>query len=266
MSWLYAHHLDNVAPLSTVTASAEDPAYLAVNLIDRNPGKPAKLTTTSGYWLGDFGEGGAQVISAVALWKHNFDPGLEVLFQANDTDAWADPALSVAIPIPALPEDDYPFDPWVDLRDAVGFDPYLGYRYWRLVVTGTNSEPVAVGDLWLSSELRELRYLQDPVDVEEEHPVIEHRTDFKVSLIYDRGVRLRALSAEGFCDASEEAALWSWYRACRGRARVGLLLPNDQVNDAWFMRFPEGSLMTHAQCDQRTFSFKALEVGKGLPL
>lgn len=263
MSWLYAHHLDNVAPLSTVTASAEDSAYLAENLIDRNPGKPAKLTTTTGGWVGAFAA--PTVVQAVALWKHNLDPGLEVLFQMNDEDAWADPPLSVAIPIPAIPEDDYPFDPFVDLRDAEGYDEY-GYLYYRLWVPSANTAPVAVGDLWLASELRQLRYLQDPVDVEEEHPVIEHRTDFKVSLIYDRGVRLRALSAEGFCDASEEAALWSWYRACRGRARVGLLIPNDQVNDAWFMRFPEGSLMTHAQCDQRTFGFKALEVGKGLPL
>lgn len=269
--FLYCHHLDNVAPNATVTASAEDAAYPATNLNDRNPGTPSYLTTDTGWWLFDFGA--AQRVDLVAFWRHNFDPGLTVQIQANNSDSWdgsPGPALSTTIEIPALPEDEYPFNPFVDLREVEGYQE-AGYRYWRINIPNTNTLPCGIGDVWLAAAVRQLDYLRAPAEYDEDHPIVEHKTEFKISLIYDRGVRIRACKAEGQSSSAGGASLQSWYRACRGRARAGLLFPHAEVNDAWFMRFPEGGMVVHDFGEETpgglvTFAFKAEEIAAGLPL
>ena len=148
MNVLYGLPSQNVASLATWTATPEDSAYPAANLVDLNPGKPSKLTATSGSWVGDFGA--TQRVDIVALWHHNFDAGLTVLWQGNDSDSWGSPALSEAFVIPPLPADRYPRCPFLDISPLMQGSP-AGYRYYRLSVPSANSAYLAIGDLWLAS-------------------------------------------------------------------------------------------------------------------
>ena len=187
-------------------------------------------------------------------------------FQLNDSNAWGSPLLSTTIVIPALPEDDYPVCPFTDLRAVEGYSDSDAPLWWRLNVPNANSHPLAIGEIWLGGAARTFRYASSPIEVEEDHPVVEHETDFKVQLIVDRGVRVRALQAEGWGEPADVAALYGWYRACRGRARAGLLVPDATKNDAWFVRFPAGGMVVRDYESHATFAFRVQEIGAGLPL
>lgn len=266
MSVIYGPPSENVASLATIVATTEDADYPAENLADLNPGKPAKLAGTSGTFVFDFGA--PQRIDLVALWHHNLDAGLSVLFQGNATDSWGTPSLSAAVTIPALAADGYPVCPFKDLTGVTGYTT-AGFRFWRLVVVGTNSVPVAIGDLWLA-EIK--RTFDDAIDREaenvEDHPVIEHETDFEIPLVYDLGVRLRQLRATVIIDPTIlRPALEAWYRDCHGRARASLFIPESSVNDALFVRFGAGGLtITDVAPSYASADLVLEEVGRGLPL
>ena len=66
---VYCRPTDIVTAHATITASAADSEYPAALLGDSDPAHPAKLTTTSGWWLFDFGS--AQSLDLVALIQHN---------------------------------------------------------------------------------------------------------------------------------------------------------------------------------------------------
>jgi hypothetical protein len=260
--FLFSTYADNVAPIATVTASAEDPDYPVANLVDRNPGTPSKLTTTTGWWTLDFGV--ATVIEGVVLWKHTFDPGLEVRVQLNDTDSWTSPAIDTVIEIPALPGDGYPYNPFIDLTEI---DDYAtGWRYLRISVPTDNSRLLGIGDVFVSTALRELQYLQRPTKPAPKHPRVTHETDFLVPLRVSRGVRVRSYEADGFGEPADVAELLAWNDACHGGSRVGLFIPNPDVNDAWLVLLDEDALAPAEYEGYSTFHLGVDEFGAGLPL
>lgn len=265
MSILYFHAADNKASGAAVTATPEDSTYPAANLVDENPGTPSKLSATSGSWVIDLAQ--ATRVDAVAFWKHNFDPALTVQIQMHASDVWTAPTLSTTITIPALPEDAYPFCPWVDLRSVAGY-AVSGFRYLRINVPSANSVNCALGDVFLGSVAKTLSHLQRPGEIEEDHPITEHALGPGRSLVYDEGMRIRTLRCQGLAAATETAALRSWHRACHGRARPGLLIPDTSVNDAWFGRFPAGSglLIKGHGAQLSSFQFVWQEIGAGLKL
>src|SRR4051812_42948013 len=188
----YGRSSDNVAANATVLASAEDATYPATFLVDLDPAKPAKLTTTTGSWTFTFAA--AQRVDAVALIHHNLTAGLEVRVKAS-ADNFATTALNTTITIPAYREDGFPVSPFVDLRAVSGYTTG-GYQYWRIHIVGTNAAAVAIGEVVLIATLRSLEVnvawgLQDS----EEHPIVEHVTDFGVVTVYEYGTLLRSFVA-----------------------------------------------------------------------
>jgi hypothetical protein len=264
MSVILCTHLDNVASQATVTVSAEDTTYPIANAIDLNPQRPSKLTATTGWWKFSFAA--AQRIDLISLWRNNFTAGLSVQIQGNATDAWGSPSLDTTIVIPTIPEDSDPLNPFKLLTGVTGY-LISGFQYWRINIPSANSHNLAIGDIWLSNITRILTGLQWGVEITEEHPIIEHLTKFRVSLIYDLGVRLRKFESDGIINATDYATLTSWYRACRGKARAGLFIPDSSINDCWFVRFSEDGLMTKQIGPAMwLFQLTLLEVGQGLPL
>lgn len=239
---IYARASHNLAQNATVTVSAgtEDALYVAANLINLNPAKPAKIGETDGAWLFDYGT--AVCLVLIAIIHHNFASGVTTLsVQANSSDSWADPPLDEEITIPADDADNYPRNPWIDLRDVLPAAEDRTYRYWRIVVA-SNPEPVAVGEVMMTDEGLEFeRNLQPGMGEGEEQPVIEHRTDHGVSTIYHLGPKWRTWKGELILETpAAMAAFRALYQDAHGRALGFLLIPDPtgaDCNDAWFVRF-----------------------------
>src|SRR3970040_306690 len=99
--FLYQRASDNVAPNATlaVNSGTEDPGYLAANIIDLNPAKPAQLTTATGSWTFNFAAG-AQQVDLMSIVMHNLDAGLEVRWQGHTSNAWGSPDVNLLVTIP----------------------------------------------------------------------------------------------------------------------------------------------------------------------
>jgi hypothetical protein len=244
---------------TVVTASAEDPDYLAVNIASGSPSRPAKLTTTSGWFVYDFGV--AVNIAAVALIYHNLDAGLAVTIQANVADAWGAPPVSQALTIPAHHEDGWPVSPWALIAGSPS------YRWWRLNITGVNSLTIAIGRWVLVGALRQLT--EDVLwgeEEREEHTIVEQRTELGIETIYDLGGKRRHFSGEFGILNTSAATLQSLYRSAKGRTLPWLLVPDTAVNDAWFVRFEESQFSrTRETYNHNRIPFRVQELARGLP-
>lgn len=263
----YGRWSDNAARLATVTVQtgAEDSNYPAANLVDGNPAKPAKLTGTTGAWQLDLGA--AYQIDAVALIHHNLTAGLaNVLIQGNSSASWASPPLSQAFTIPAYHGDGMPVNPFLDLT-GVGTRTY---RYWRLIFGTANGAAIAIGEVVMLVQISTL-----PVNISwgaqivEQHPIVEHRTPFGTSMIYQIGTKWRTLTGqiESTTDVGL-AALQALERDVGGRAKPFLALPfGSGSNDAWLVRLTESQLAyTETFLNAHSLQLGLEEVPRGLPL
>lgn len=263
---IYGHYSDNVAPSATVTVSTGtgDADYPPQNLVDLVPAKPGQLTTTSGAWL--FSYSTAQRIDLIALPHHNLAAGLAVYVQGNASDSWGAPSFNQLITIPAYRKDALPPGAFLDLTSLAGYSAG-GFQYWRLAVTGVNSAPVKVGEVVLLSQIRTLNpNISWGAKPTEERLIIENKTDYGVSSIYDMGITIRRLTGELDTTDAGRQAVADWWQDCRGRARAFLLIPDEDVNDAWMARWDVKFDPTLVLTDRNTFQLAFEEVSRGLYL
>ncbi len=263
---LYSRPSDNVAANATITASAADAAYPATNIADLNPAKPAKLSTTSGNWK--FAFGAVQRVDIVAIIHHNLTAGLEVRIQSSAVSDFSVLQVNELITIPAYHEDAFPVCPFLDLTDKTNYSA-SGHQYWRVLIVGVNAAPVAIGEVLLITTKRTLSENISWGDVqEEEHPVVEHRTDHGVSTIVGLGTKWRTVSGEIDATDAGAAALLSLKRDARGRAKSFLFVLDPSVNDAWMARLVNPKLPRQSVAVNRSLvqSLAIEEISRGLPL
>jgi hypothetical protein len=263
---IYQLPTDNKSPVSVggtwaVNEGAEDLNYPAANLGDLKPSVPAKLNSSAGAWVRDFGS--AQALDLVALIHHNFDTGLNVRVQANASNAWTAPSLDVGITIPAADADGFTVNPWVDLTTVTP----RSYRYWRISVP-ENSVNLQLGEVWLGATLRTLI---DPIPLgmvdTRSRPAIQHETDFGVETIYDLGVKIRHLNVDYEPSPAGRAQIIQWWDACHGRSLPTLIVRDPDENVAFMMRWDINDLAEERQHRWRSgISLSWKEVSRGLPL
>lgn len=266
---VYCLPSDNLAPSATITARAGstiDAAYPAANLVNINPAKPGKLAETSGGWVFDFGT--AVTINLAAIIHHNIAAGSNVRIQANSSDDWdGSPAtpFDVAFTIGTYREDGFPLNPWLDLT-ALGAH---SYRYWSIVVVTAQTNPVAIGEIVLATSARTFtKNLAPGLSDDEDHPIVEHRTDHGVSTVYDLGTTWRSWSGEMpvVSDAGVNAVR-ALARDARGRARPFVFIPDPAVNDAWYVRLGvSAQSVTRYLMNVSQVPIAFQEVSRGLPL
>jgi hypothetical protein len=264
-SILYGRATDNVADNATITASAADAEYPATNLVDLDPSKPAKLTTTTGNWVFDFGS--AQRQDLVAIIHHNLTAGLALNWQCNATDSWGAPTVDASLTVPSDWEDGYPVSFFKDLTGVSGYSSG-GFRYGRLVITGTNAANIAIGEIVVLAAIRTLSMVRAEVSFLETRQIIEHVTDYEVATIYDRGVPVRTFDGSVVSNGTT-STIDTWWRGVKGRVTPFFFAPNATVNDAWFVRFGTPSksqrhMPALTVITEMPISLK--EVGKGLYL
>lgn len=232
-SAVYGKPSDNVAGNATITVQTGtvDSDYPLANLVDDNPAKPAKLTTTTGRIVFDFGS--AQTLQLIALIHTNLDAGLTVKIQANATDSWGSPSVDLAITIPTVPDDDYPINPWLDLSGSA-----YSYRYWAIYISGTNSAAVAIGEVWMQATKRSFtRNILWGCEEMEVRPSVEHATTYGVTTVYPFGIRMRRVSGSVRANQTAAAELLALERDCEHRGSPFLFILDPAVNDALYVRW-----------------------------
>jgi hypothetical protein len=258
---IYCRPDDQLLDEETVITSsgAESTGYTTANLYDNNPARAFKLNAASGNVVFDFG--GAVNVDIFSIIHHNLDAGLDVKIQGNATDSWGTPSLSQSITIPAYEKDGFPVNPFIDLSALSN-----SFRYWRLLVNGTNSANVQLGQLIFGATKRELVHnigwgYQESV----ERKIIEHVTDYGVSTIYDLGAKIKAWSPTIKTTDAGMTAIEEWWDACHGRALPSLIVLDPDVNDARFVRWSEPARTIQRDFNNdNTIQFGWREVSRGL--
>jgi hypothetical protein len=62
------------------------------------------------------------------------------------------------------------------------------------------------------------------------------------------------------------AALLDWYRAMKGSGLTGVLIPNTETNDAWWVRHAADYADTVTYADYRDVAMTLVEHATGVPL
>jgi len=235
---IYQHASDNVAPDAAVAVQTgvEDATYPSANLVDKNPAKPAQLTTAVGAWTFEFDA--PQRLDLFSIVMHNLDAGLDVRFQGHTSNTWTAPDVNLVVTIPPYREDQFPYNPWLDIASLVPVVANRTKLWWRLAVLGTNSATIKVGEVWLGATKRNLiRNLKWGSTRHEVRPGIVHETDHLVQLKYDHGVVRRMVTFDLENTDEANAAVLSWGRSCRWAMRPTLIVPNPLENDAMMVNF-----------------------------
>jgi hypothetical protein len=259
---VYCRPTDIVTANAAITASAADSGYPPSLLGNKNPAHPAKLTTTSGWFLFTFTA--AQILAMVALIQHNLDAGLAVYLQANSSDSWASPPLSVAFTIPAIRADNFRWNVYLDLSAV---SPRT-YKYWRVYVSGTNSYNVAIGEVLLIATKRTLSpNIEASFTRELNHPVIEHKTDANVPTIYDLGIQWETIHAtikNTETGADDQETL---FRSAGGRSQPFLFIQDPGTTEPLYVRRLDSKFNITFPWTNRArqeHSFDLEECGRGL--
>jgi hypothetical protein len=261
MFGLYALPPDDLAGTATsVTASDEDPEYVATNLIAPTntghlnlPSRPAKLTTTQGYW--DLVFPGPITVQAVVLVYHDLAP---------DIDVTLEPSGGTPIPI-TIPSR------WENGWSPSAFEQFEAQTAstWRLAINEDNDLLPQIGRILLygSGGFRQLaRDVRWGVEEIEEQGQIEHATYGAVETLYELWGPRRAFVGEFALDNTQSTSLITLYRSARNRILPWLLIPDEDVNDAWFVRFTEPRWSrTRETIDHNIFPFRVQELSRGLP-
>lgn len=257
----YALPADDLAgTAASVVASAEDPEYVALNLIAPTntghlnlPSRPAKLVTSSGYWELTFA---APVsIQVAALIYHNFDAGLDVTLEPSG-------GTPIPITIPSRWENGWWPSPFEQ------FEPQTA-SVWRLSINAANSVLPQIGRLILlgSGGFRDLTNdVRWGVEEIEDQGQIEHMTEGGVETLYELFGPRRSFVGEFALENDTATTLITLYRSARNRIVPWLLIPDIDVNDAWFVRFSDTSWSrTREIINHNIFPFRVRELSRGLP-
>jgi hypothetical protein len=194
---------DDYAPGAiSVTASAPDTAYPPENTVLDNPANPGKLTTPTGWFLYEYANK-IQPVGASLVYQYLL-AGLNVRLQASTSSSFASPALDFAFTIPPKRRDGPSFqrwtvNPWIRLTAAATWGDPAGYKFWRVLIVGTNDQNVIIGKIMLFSALHQVQMVAEGGDLArekdyEELSVIRDRTEVGVKKRQPVGGPMRQLS------------------------------------------------------------------------
>jgi len=262
---LFQKPTDNIAANATaitVESGTGDPDYPPAFLVDLNPAKPFKFTTTTGAVLFEFAA--PVTIEMFALIHHNLMAGLtNVRIQANSSNSWGSPPLNVALTIPTRRSDGFSANPHANLTGMTNT-----YKWWRLSFADANNVPIQIGEVWMGATRRTLAVnIRWDYEENDDQPLIEHVTDFQIRTSYSYGVSIRRYVAQLTTTDAGAAELYDWWRSCRGRALIMLMALDADVNDCMMARFNMSYLKSNKQfTNYHPIDLDIIEVSRGLVL
>ena len=255
---------DNVARKATVTVTTGSvaPGYLLSWLIDDDPARPCKFNETSVTLLFDWETPQRQ--DTVALIHANLATGLSVQYQCNATNSWGSPTVSASLVIPGYRENKYPINAYLDLTMVAGYSSG-GFRYGRLVVSGTNPVAIALGEFLIIAPKRQVEWLDNRQKFNDERKIVSHETDAGVQTTFDLGVHIRRFEGSLTNRNNQRQELdGHWADAC-GQSYPFLFIPNSLNGEPWLVRWQDPMKEDNfTSVGVSTLSCKFIEVGRGL--
>jgi hypothetical protein len=240
MKFVYSHPDENLvdaAALITVSVGTPLAGYDTDQLSNGTWARPFKIAETTLELRFEFA---APVVPAFAV-LGNTNLTVAAVLEGRSTNVWGAAEVSGTFGVPTLSGDGLYSSPFLDLSDL---DPK---QYWRLLVTG-NAAPIILGALHLGSSYRTVdsNYELDAMtEFASAWRNVEHETGFGVDLVYTQASRRERVEGAIVVTAAELPAVLAWFQACRGSARPTFMVPNDEVDDAWYVRLsPDGITRT----------------------
>jgi hypothetical protein len=207
--------------------------YLPARLYDDNPAHPFKVSTPTFRLLWDFGS--PVTVSLVILIHHNFSAGLGNVTLGMGTSS-ATSNFSQTFVIAAYHPDKFPVNSYLELS------PAQTYQYLSLEAASANIVDCSIGEFPIYSAIQSIghSFLISTDQDDEDHPLVDHKTDIGVSTIYRHGTRLRWLRGDVVEEQSIGDQIRTWNRASLGRGLPFVILPPDR--EPMFVRWEESKL------------------------
>jgi hypothetical protein len=245
---LFAYPGDDA--LTGLSMTNADPDYPASNGLTNDPSEPMHANGTSSTITLT-----SASIVAEALFLINIGnlSGATLLLNGGG-------AVNVPIPVPSRGSDGHGKNAWLDLT------PYTGSTTTRTItITGAPSNQIGIGRIFLAEQLRTLHVLAGP-QFRHSHIDVPVKTVMGYNFITSKGVKNRSVDIS-IKRAAEQAQLEVLYDSCKGRLLPFPLVPWDDRNDAWWVKFVEPQLpWTETEGFEVVDSTVPLEHWMGLPL
>jgi hypothetical protein len=251
----YALPDDDLAQnMSTITASAEDPEYEALNAVVHTARRPAKLTTLDGYW--DLVFPAPITVGAIHIVYPNFDDGLDVTLEP-------DGGTPIQIDIISPWENDWYISPIQEFAQQTS-------DTWRLSINEDNGTFPQVAKILLYSAMRDLENdVRWGVIEQEEQGDVAHITDGGAMNVAEIWGPQRSFSGEFHLQDDKASELIRLHRTAKNRIHPWTLWPEAEAannNDGWWVRFEEITwARTRQNPNHNIFPFRVKEVARGLP-
>lgn len=241
---VYGHTTENYAATyaAAVKTGSADANYPVANLADFNPVKPHKLSASgNGAW--EWNLGSAKSVGFFAIINHNLLAGQTITIKSHTATVadWFTTGTTVATrTIPALYGDGHTQNVWLDTSAGTA------RQYWGMTINGSgDSSPISLGEVWLASTKRQFPInINWGVQFTFQHDIIEHKTDYGVSLIYDYGATRRLMQASMETTDAGWTQYEAWWRDARGRATPVIVVPDPDLSDVWMARFTSNDLVS----------------------
>lgn len=261
---VYQLYSDNVVRglTPTLTTGTADADYPITNITDGLLYVPAKVAPAGNAVAIVFDLTSPTHVELVSLGHLSDMTGATCAVQGNATNAWGAPTLSVALSLPTAAEDGQRVCPFLDLSTQASHS----FRYWRLAFAGV-SGTFQLGEVWFGAQLRSLGVnYQVPFTEREDHGRITHETEYGIRHVFDKVIRQRRWIGNVRATSTDLAGLRSAYRSARGSTRLGLWVPDPEVNDAWWGRWDTTWSVTTQYTEVYDLGIEFLEEGRGMAL
>lgn len=205
---------------ATVSTSGVDTDYQASWLCDLRPNRPVRWTSgsMSATIANTFG-----AVDAIVVGNHKLDAGLTITVEGD---------VHLTFTVPALPPDGVPLNPFTLVGSPASADSI------NISVSG-NSVDVVIGEIAIGA----LEFVGLPLltSAEFEHRQNYLMPDVDVSSVlgYDKGTPSRIFRGTYLLTEAEKNSVVAWYQSQRGMTQPSVIIPDLDVNDAWFVWFKE---------------------------
>ena len=206
-------------------------------LVDGKPGRPAKTTTSTPPWV--ITGPTSKTVSLVVVANHNIDAGKTIAITGG---------VSVNLTGPAARGNGIPVNPWAIVQSPASTNTIT-------VTISGNSVALIVGEV-LAGTLSDVdKGLL--MGATTEYLSGSDRTGSSLASLmpYDEGVVQRSISGTVIGPQATMDALEGWWEATRGDSRPSVLIPYEDLNDAWVGHLTNFRAQTVSNLWRITFTF-----------
>lgn len=206
-------------------------------LVDGRPGRPAKTGTSTPPWV--VTGSGAKVVNCVVISNHTIDAGLTIAITGG---------VTVNLVSPAARKNGIPVNPWAMVVSPASTNTIT-------VTVSGNAGPIFIGEV-IAGTLTEL-VSGILMGSRIFYVASSELPDGKSSSLlgYSDDVVQRGIECTLIVNVADAAVLEQWWESTKGDTRPSVLIPFDDLNDAWVGHLTEFAMVTVEGLRQVTFIF-----------